>query len=79
MDGQTDVWRWKLADCSADLEEGAVGPGGMGRDALHDGVKAVQLLTLVKQSKFEVSPVVLFQQCGWLHETQVFEVFFFFP
>lgn len=52
-------WR-RLADGAADLEEGAVEPGGVGRDALHDGEKAVQLPLLVKHnSKSKISPLGL--------------------
>lgn len=45
MDGEMGGWR-RLTDL-----EGATELGGVGRDALHDGVKAVQLQTLVKHSR----------------------------
>lgn len=41
MDGEMGGWR-RLTDL-----EGATEPGGVGRDALHDGLKAVQLQTLL--------------------------------
>lgn len=40
--GPVGAGRRRLADGAADLE-GAVEPGGVDRDALHDGEKAVQL------------------------------------
>lgn len=43
-------WR-RLTDRATDLEEGAVEPSGVGRDALHNGVKAFQLQALVKRTR----------------------------
>lgn len=45
------LWVEEVTDRTTNLEEGAVEPSGVGRDVLCDGVKVVQLQTLVKHSR----------------------------